>query len=96
MSSPASREEPTAGYGGEFVSISERLVVSPRYGRFHGEPIEGGRTLPMGSVLGRVTQAGEQALITSPLRAVFMGWLVFEGERVWPGRPLVLLRPTKQ
>lgn len=96
MSSRASGEEPAAGYGGEFISISERLVVSPRYGRFHGEPIEGGRILRRGSVLGRVTQAGEEALIMSSFSAVFMGWLVFEGEWVWPGRPLVLLRSARE
>jgi hypothetical protein len=92
MSRPAPREEPPRAFEGEFVSISERLVVSPRYGRFHREAIAGGRTIRPGSLLGRVTQAGDQALVVSPLRAVFLGWLVFEGEWVWPGRPLVLLR----
>jgi hypothetical protein len=79
------------GPHGEFLSIRERLVVSPRWGRVHEEPLEEGGPVERGSVLGQIRERGVEATILSPHRAVFVRWLVREGERVAPGSPLALL-----
>ena len=77
---------------GEFLSISERLVVSPQWGRFHGEPIEEGRTLAAGMVMGTVVQGRDERFIRAPGRVVLLQWLAYEGQWVSPGTPLARLR----
>lgn len=80
------------GSAGEFLSISERLVISPVWGRFHRAHMEEGHTLRRGELIGRVVLASKEVRLVSPMRAVFLGWLVLDGERVSPGRPVVWLR----
>jgi hypothetical protein len=84
---PADLGEPQ----GEFLSIRERLVVSPGWGRVHEEAFEEERPLERGFVLGRIREGGIDTPILSPQRGIFLRWLVRDGERVSPGSPLALL-----
>lgn len=76
---------------GEFLSIRERLVVAPHWGRVHEEIVAPGIQVEAGAILGQLRDRGETSLVVAPLRAVFVRWLVREGERVAPGSPLALL-----
>jgi len=86
------RPSPIEYRAGEFLSITERLVVAPAWGRFHGEPLEEGSGILKGSIIGRLTEGRRETVVVSPIRGVFLAWLVWEGERVPPGRPVARLR----
>jgi multidrug efflux pump subunit AcrA (membrane-fusion protein) len=75
---------------GEFLSIRERIVVAPHWGRVLTDLREGW-DVDKDTVLGRLQEQGTETLIVAPLKAVLIRWLVREGERVAPGRPVVLL-----
>jgi hypothetical protein len=77
---------------GEFISIPDRLVVSPGWGRVHLGALTEGQVIQAGARIGRLIEGGHNTLLICPVRAVFVGWLVFEGERVAPGSPLARLR----
>ena len=81
---------------GEFLSIDERLVVSPQWGRFHGEPLGEGGHVAAGDVLGSVTQGRDERLLHAPAAAILLQWLVREGQWVRPGMPLVRLHPEEE
>jgi hypothetical protein len=76
---------------GEFVSIPERVVVSPTWGRFHGEALEAGALVPMGAVIGRIREGTEETYLYAPVNAAFVAWLVRDRERVRPGTALARL-----
>jgi hypothetical protein len=81
---------------GEFLSISERMVVSPVWGRFHREPLEEGTGLAESAPIARVTEhGGGEFVLVVPVAAVLVAWLAFEGERVWPGMPIARVRPVE-
>lgn len=77
---------------GEFLSIPDRLVVAPQWGRFHGRPLEEGQRLRRGAVIGSVTQGRDRRVVRAPGRSVLVAWLAYEGEWVAPGAPLARLR----
>jgi HprK-related kinase A len=89
-------ETATAGgeMQGEFLSMGERLVVSPGWGRFRAEDVGEGGAVERGSRLGTVILAGRETPVVAPVSGTLVAWLVWEGERVAPGRPLARLRPT--
>jgi hypothetical protein len=73
--------------------MSERLVVSPVWGRFHKEPLEEGTGLAESAPLARVIEhGGKDFVLVVPAAAVLVAWLAFEGERVWPGMPIARVR----
>jgi biotin carboxyl carrier protein len=81
---------------GEFLSMRERLVVSPHWGTFHGAPLQEGGDVASGAVIGWVTENGQETTLVSPLSAVFVAWLAFEGEWVSPGRPVARLLSAEE
>jgi len=81
---------------GEFLSLPERLVVSPVWGRFHREQLDEGTGLAESAPIARVTEGGGvDTVLMVPVAAVFVAWLAFEGERVWPGMPIARVRPVE-
>jgi hypothetical protein len=81
---------------GEFLSMPERMVVSPVWGRFHREPVEEGTGLAESAPIARVTEhGGVDTILVVPVASVFVAWLAFEGERVWPGMPIARVRPME-
>ena len=75
---------------GEFLSIRERIVVAPHWGRVLTDLCEG-QEVDRDAVLGRLKEQGAETPIVAPLQAVLIRWLVREGERVAPGSPVALL-----
>lgn len=76
---------------GEFLSIRERVVVAAQWGRVHAEVVDQGHRVEPGTILGQLLERGIVTQVVAPVRAVFLGWFVREGERVPPGSPLALL-----
>jgi biotin carboxyl carrier protein len=93
MHAPASIT-PSREAHGEFPSFGEHLVVSPGWGRFGAQPIVEGAGVTQGTLLGTVTLGGKETPVLAPASGTLVAWLVWEGERVSPGRPLARLRPT--
>ncbi len=83
------RVHPTLG---EVISISERLIVSPCWGRLDAEPLTEGESLDEGSIIGRLHEGGQTIPIVCHTRSVFVAWLALNGERVPPGRRVARLR----
>jgi hypothetical protein len=76
---------------GEFLSIRERIVVAPHWGRVHMEFIEQERLVDEKAIIGRLREQGRETLLLAPEPAILVRWLVREGERVAPGSPVALL-----
>lgn len=72
---------------GDFLSIAERLVVSPAWGHLRTASREG-QYVEESAVLGRITAGAEDVLLRAPVGGVFLGWIALEGELVWQGTPL--------
>lgn len=79
---------------GELLTISERLVVSPSWGRLRTHPVEEGQELDAGAVIGVIREAGEEHPLVCRVASEFVAWLALENERVPPGRALARIRPT--
>jgi hypothetical protein len=77
---------------GESLSIIERLVVSPAWGRLRPGAHEEGQALDVGAVIGVVREAGEEFPLVCSAPSVFVGWLAVENERVPPGRAVARVR----
>jgi biotin carboxyl carrier protein len=77
---------------GEFVSIEERLVLSPAWGRLRADPVEEGHHIQAGTVIGVVRQPKSDIPLVCPVAGRFLEWLAVDGERIRPGTPLALLR----
>jgi hypothetical protein len=73
---------------GEFLSISERIVVAPSWGRWVAEPLCEGDRVAAGAVVGRVLDNGTATMLVAPVDGVFQGWLTDQGVRVRPGTAL--------
>lgn len=80
---------------GELLTISERLVVAPTWGRLRPRSIEAGQELDAGSVIGVIREADEEHPLVCRVASEFVAWLAFENERVPPGRALARIRPTQ-
>jgi biotin carboxyl carrier protein len=94
---PASEpaDDPGLYLQGEFLSIAEVLVVSPARGRLHPEPIEEGRRVPEGAVLGHINGWREPVPVIALAGGIFQAWLVAEGEPVVQGMLLARLRKVE-
>lgn len=77
---------------GEVISISERLIVSPCWGRLDTEPLTEGEPVEEGSIIGRLHEGGHTIPLVCHTRSVFVAWLALNGERVPPGRRLACVR----
>jgi biotin carboxyl carrier protein len=82
-------------YEGEFPPIEERLVVSPGWGHLHRRRLREGRPLIQGAVIGEIRAGKVRTVVRSPVAAVFLAWLVSEGDRVDVGRPLASIQPDR-
>lgn len=76
---------------GEFLSIPERLVISPGWGRIRASSIEAGQPVAQGAEIGRLSENGDDVPLLSHCRGAFLGWLVQDGDRVFPGRAIARL-----
>ena len=79
-------------FHGETVSMPERLVVSPAWGRLRARPLRHGQRVARGTVIGALHEGGKEIPLVCHTSAVFLSWLAVEGERVSPGRRLASLR----
>jgi len=77
---------------GEFVSIAERIVHCPAWGRLDPDPVPTGRRIEAGEVIGRVRQPKAVIPLVSPVTGHFLEWLALDGEPVRPGTRLARLR----
>jgi multidrug efflux pump subunit AcrA (membrane-fusion protein) len=75
---------------GEFLTIRERIVVAPHWGRVH-QDVTDPEPVDEGVVIGRIRERGVETPLVPPEPSVLIRWLVRDGERVAPGSPIVLL-----
>ncbi|HEX9890459.1 MAG TPA: hypothetical protein VGB28_00155 [Actinomycetota bacterium] len=71
--------------------MTERVVTAPGWGRV-GTLTPPGRVVEQGTVIGVLREQGALVPLVASTAGVLMGWLVLEGERVPPGRPLARIR----
>jgi hypothetical protein len=85
-------QRPNVDIQGEYVDMSERLIVSPRWGRIRHSEMTEGQAVERGGVIGHVKEAGDEVPLLSHVAGFFAGWLVFDGDRVSPGKALARVR----
>jgi hypothetical protein len=78
---------------GEPLSISERLVVSPVWGRLRPGDHEAGQRLEVGAIIGVVKEGNEDFPLFCTSPSVFVSWLAGDNERIPPGRAVARIRP---
>jgi len=81
---------------GEFVSIAERVVYSTAWGRLDPAPVQAGRRIEAGSVIGRVRQPKAVIPLVCPVSGRFVEWLALEGEPIRRGIPLAPLAEDRR
>jgi hypothetical protein len=84
----------TSSAQGEVLSLSERIVVSPGWGRIRLGELAGGALLGAQTVIGEVRQStlpGAEIVVLGP--AEFVCWLVLDKEPVRPGTAVARVRP---
>jgi len=79
--------------GGEYLSMGERVVVAPAWGRIETDLWEGD-AVAVGTVIGRVREGDRVVPLLSPVAGIFLGWLARSGEWVPPGRAVARLRAS--
>lgn len=80
---------------GEFVSIPERIVVAPAWGRWFPLPLHRGDFVEKGDVVGHVWDGRDHIELVAPVRGAFVGWMAVRGERVRPGAAIAHLLTTE-
>jgi hypothetical protein len=80
---------------GEPLSISERLVVSPVWGRLRPGDHEPGGHLEVGAVIGVVREGDEDFPLLCSTPSVFVSWLASDNERIPPGRAVARVKPLE-
>jgi hypothetical protein len=95
----ASSEEPSAlvenaEINGDFAAFPERLVLAPTQGRLLLRQLREGQTVRDGDVVGTIHRRAGDVPIISPWQAVFVGWLVGDGDYIATGVPVLRLRPA--
>jgi biotin carboxyl carrier protein len=76
---------------GEWVLISDRIVVSPGLGRFHPLELEEGEQVTEGALLGHIRENGLVEPVVARVTGTFAAWMVSRGQRVHTGEPLARL-----
>lgn len=79
-------------FHGDAVSMAERLVVSPAWGRLRVAPLRRGQAVDAGMVIGTLQEGDQEIPLVSHTAALFWSWLAHDGERVSPGKRLAALR----
>ena len=74
------------------VSYPDRLVIAPAWGHLSPEPLAIGQVVEEGAIIGTVQEGAREVPIVSPVRGLFVAWVVLEGERVAPRKPVAWLR----
>jgi hypothetical protein len=77
---------------GEFVTIRERVVVAPAWGRVRPQALALGQSIEVGEIIGWIMDGSRELPLRSYARGPFLRWLVRAGERVPPGSPVALLQ----
>lgn len=77
---------------GEELTIAERLIVSPCWGRFRAAPLVEGQPVAAGTLIGVMVEQGVEIPLVSHVGATFLSWLAREGERLAPGSRIAALR----
>jgi acetyl/propionyl-CoA carboxylase alpha subunit len=80
---------------GEAVTIEERLIVAPVWGRLRGDRLAAGQTVEKGTVIGLICERGKEMPLICHARATFVAWIAHEGERVRPGTAVARLRAAE-
>jgi hypothetical protein len=80
---------------GEFLSIPERLVVAPAWGRWCPRPLSHGEFVEKGDVVGLVWDGRDHIELIAPVRGLFIAWMAATGERVRPGMAVARLQTTE-
>ena len=83
-----------APFAGEHLSIVERIVVSPCWGRLRASELAEGDAIESGAVIGHLEEAGETIPLVSHAAGAFVRWLAWDGQRIAQGRPVALIRAT--
>lgn len=80
---------------GEFVALTESLVIAPTRGRFRREALVEGSAIEAGARIGAVAyNGGVPREVCSPRTGVFLGWMAWEGEFVDKGAMLARIGPV--
>lgn len=73
--------------------VPHRIVVAPVYGTFIATPAATitaeGEWVERGQIVGEITTSSAVVAVTSPFRGCLVAYLVEDGDRVQPGKPLV-------
>ncbi len=78
---------------GEFVSIPERMIVTPANGVFRQTALAyTGVYVGAGDEIGVLESPGKRVRVLSPFSGTLMGVLADEGERLREGEPVAWLR----
>ena len=72
---------------GEYLSIPERIVVAPAWGRWFPRPLHRGEFVDEGDIVGLVWDGRDNIEIAAPSGGVFVAWMAARGDRVHPGWP---------
>lgn len=78
---------------GEYLAVSERVVVTPVGGVFTPLATTPG-AVEVGSTLGFVRSNGHDTPVTSPFRGRLMSLVALEGERLRPNQRVAWLRAS--
>jgi biotin carboxyl carrier protein len=85
-----------ATFGGERLSVLERVVIAPSNGVFQPLPPETvtaeGEIVTIGQSIGTIESGGIITPVPSRFTGFLMGMLADAGERVRPGQPVAWLR----
>ena len=92
MAGSLSRSDDGYAFGGEFVSMPERVLVAPSWGTFHRGGAEEGDKVRRGAELGWITGVEGQVPLCAPVAGVFEIWMALEGQLVGPGTALLSIR----
>jgi multidrug resistance efflux pump len=73
----------------------DRIVVAPSYGTFQSAApstvTAEGEWVEAGQIIGEITGSGSVTQVRSPFRGCLVAFLVQDGDRVQPGKPLAHL-----
>lgn len=82
---------PTMMLDGEFLAVSERVIVAPTVGRFVAETATGSH-VRVGQTVGAIVRPDCETPVRSSFAGRFMGHLAETGQRVRDGQPLAWVR----
>jgi hypothetical protein len=90
-SSNLPQSEPGFAAVGEPLSMGERLIVAPAWGRVQPRPLIEGQTIEEGAVIGLLREGNACMPLVCHVHSIFLSWLISDGERVHPGKAVARL-----